>query len=69
MPDRPVARLAPSGGARPRRRSDDRPIAMPIPGPGMPREAPDRYAFLFWLVPAAVPVLTILAILLGAMWR
>lgn len=46
-----------------------KPIAMPIPGPGMPRERGGLTAWTVWLIPAAVIVATVLAILLGALWR
>ncbi len=46
--------------------NDREPIKMPIPGPGVPRYQP---TCAVWLIPAAVIVATILAILCGALWR
>lgn len=57
MPDSPVGRLD----------AQDPPIAMPIPGPGMPREL--GLDIVAWLIPTGVIVATVLAILCGALWR
>lgn len=46
---------------------DRRPIEMPIPGP--PRSPAVTPAWVVWLVPAGVLVVTALAILCGALWR
>lgn len=48
------------------RDDDRRPIEIPVAGPGRPRYVPDRTV---WLIPAAIIVLTVLAILVGALWR
>jgi hypothetical protein len=47
---------------------DRTPIKMPIAGPGVPRY--NGGGFAVWLIiPTAVLVVTILAILCGALWR
>lgn len=45
------------------------PIKIPIAGPGIPRYARVAPSWAVWLIPAAVIVVTILAILFGALWR
>jgi hypothetical protein len=44
----------------------DQPPKLPIAGPGMPRY---EGGGAVWLIPAGVIILTVLAILLGALWR
>lgn len=45
-----------------------KPIAMPVPGPGMPRYRPTGLGAV-WLILAGVIVITVFAILCGALWR
>lgn len=47
--------------------NDREPIKMPVPGPGIPRE--HGFDIVAWLIPIGVIVATVLAILLGALWR
>lgn len=42
------------------------PVKLPIAGPGIPRY---EGGGIVWLIPAAVVVLTVLAILCDALWR
>lgn len=44
------------------------PVKLPIAGPGIPRYEGGGLG-IAWLIPAAVVVLTVLAILCGALWR